>query len=148
MAQIKRFGRAVWRGDLKSGKGTVSNESGALSDVPYTFGTRFGDERGANPEELIAAAHAACYSMAFSNFLAGKGHRPEEIQTKATCMLTSKNGGFAITGMKLEVKGRVPGLDQQAFSALAHEADGACPVSNLLRPGLEIEIEAELVVSS
>jgi osmotically inducible protein OsmC len=145
MAEIKRIGTGVWSGDLREGEGTVSVGSGMLEDQAYSFATRFEDKPGTNPEELIAAAHAGCYSMAFANVLSQKGYQVEGIETTATIHLTSQEGGgFALTKSALEVRGRVSGLDQETFEQLAEEADGACPVSNLLRPGLEIELEATL----
>jgi osmotically inducible protein OsmC len=146
MAQLKRTAEAVWRGELRGGDGRITSESGVLEDVGYSFSTRFENEPGTNPEELIAAAHAGCFSMAFANTLAEKGYKPERIETRATCVLTSrKGGGFAITKMLLRVRGRVPEIDQGLFEQVAEEADGGCPVSNLLREGLEIELEATLV---
>ncbi len=145
MAEIKRTGTGVWSADLRQGKGTVSVGSGVLEDQAYSFATRFEHKPGTNPEELIAAAHAGCYSMAFANVLSQKGYPVEGIETTATIHLTSQEGGgFALTKSALEVRGRVSGLDQETFEQLAEEADGACPVSNLLRPGLEIELEATL----
>lgn len=145
MANIKRTGRAVWEGDLRKGKGRINAESGILDDERYSFKTRFRGAPGTNPEELIAAAHAGCYSMAFANTLAEKGYKPEAIETEATITLSPlEEGGFAITEMHLRVRGRVPEIDQATFRQLAEEADKACPVSNLLRPGLAIELEATL----
>ena len=146
MATIRRTASAAWSGDLRKGNGRVSSASGVLKDVAYSFSTRFENEPGTNPEELIAAAHAACYSMALSALLGNKGFKPERIDTQATCVLTrQESGGWKITGMELSVTGRVPGLDQHAFEALAHEADmTACPVSILLRNGTEIRVEARL----
>lgn len=146
MAEIRRTAEAVWKGDLRGGEGRIASESGALEDVAYSFSTRFEDEPGTNPEELIAAAHAGCFSMAFANTLAEKGYTPESVETQATCVLSSQEGGgFAITRMHLKVRGRVPGIDQALFEQIAEEADAGCPVSNLLREGLEIELEAALV---
>jgi osmotically inducible protein OsmC len=146
MAQLKRTAEAVWRGELRGGEGRITSESGVLEDVGYSFSTRFENEPGTNPEELIAAAHAGCFSMAFANTLAEKGYQPERIETRATCVLASqKGGGFAITSMLLKVRGRVPEIDQALFEQIAGEADDGCPVSNLLREGLEIELEATLV---
>jgi osmotically inducible protein OsmC len=146
MAQLERRAGAVWEGDLRGGKGRISSESGVLEDVGYSFFTRFENESGTNPEELIAAAHAACYSMAFANTLAEKGYEPQSIETQATCTIASQEGGgFAITQMLLKVRGRVPGIDQELFERIAEEADGGCPVSNLLREGLKIKLEATLV---
>ncbi len=144
MADIERTGTAVWRGDLPSGEGTVSTESAVLRDEEYTFATRFKNAPGTNPEELIAAAHAGCYSMAFANVLSEKGYDVEGLETRATIHLARQEDGFAITKSVLEVRGRVPDIDADTFERLAEEADGACPVSNLLRPGLEIELEAIL----
>jgi len=145
MADITRIGEAEWQGDLKQGSGTLGTGSGVLDAQPYSFRTRFEDAPGTNPEELIAAAHAACYSMAFSHTLAEKGHRPESVRTRATCVLSPHEGcGFRITAMRLEVRGRVPGLDQGTFAEIAREADQGCPVSNALRPGMKIELDAKL----
>jgi osmotically inducible protein OsmC len=145
MASIKRTAHAVWTGNLREGKGQMDTSSGALAAKPYSFHTRFEDEPGTNPEELIAAAHAGCYSMAFAATLGDKGYTPERIETHATCILTPKpGGGWAITGMHLRVRGKVPGLDEATFIAIAHEADKGCPVSNLLRSGLAIELDVAL----
>jgi lipoyl-dependent peroxiredoxin len=141
---IKRVGSAEWRGDLKSGQGDVATESGVLKGEAYSFGTRFEQKPGTNPEELIAAAHAACYSMAFALTLSNKGYAPESIATQATCSLEKKGDGFAITKMTLEVEGNVPGIDAATFQEIAEAADQGCPVSNLLREGLTIELHANL----
>lgn len=137
---IERTATGVWRGDLRSGSGEISATSGVLSGTPFTFATRFENAKGTNPEELIAAAHAACYSMAFSNYLAQQGHTPEQITTRAT--ITLDNG--VISKMHLVAEGRVPGLDAATFARLAEEAEKRCPVSNLLRPGLTITLDASL----
>lgn len=145
MAEIRRTGSAIWRGDLRRGKGKIASSSGALEEETYTFGTRFEDQPGTNPEELIAAAHAACFSMAFSATLADKGYIPEQIETKATCIMTSqKGGGFKISKMQLDVTGKVPGLDEATFKRIAEEADKGCPVSNLLRDCMELEYNIKL----
>ncbi len=141
---IKRVGSAEWRGDLKRGQGGITTESGALKGEAYGFSTRFEQELGTNPEELIAAAHAACYSMAFALTLSNKGYAPESIATQATCSLEKQGDGFAITKMKLEVAGRVPDIDAATFQEIAEAADQGCPVSNLLREGLTIELRANL----
>lgn len=146
MVNILRSAGAVWKGDLRNGKGVINTESGALKEQPYTFSTRFEDERGTNPEELIAAAHAACYSMAFASTLAKKGYQPEKLETDATITFSPKEGGgYEITKMNLHVRGQVPDLDQATFEEISKDADKGCPVSNLLRCGLEIEIVAKLV---
>jgi len=144
MADITRTAKAVWNGDLKGGKGTLDATSGVLKGTPYTFATRFEQAPGTNPEELIAAAHAGCYSMAFAHALAMKGHVPESIETAATCHLSPQpTGGFKITKMRLVTRGRVPGMDAATFEQVA--LDVQCPVSILLKPGLEIEIDAALL---
>jgi osmotically inducible protein OsmC len=146
MADIKRTASAAWFGDLRKGKGRVSSGSGVLKDQSYRFGTRFENEPGTNPEELIAAAHAACYSMAFAATLSDRGYEPERIETEATCILTSQEGGgWTITGMRLQVRGQIPGIDVATFKQIAEEADKGCPVSNLLRSGLTIDLDVALV---
>jgi osmotically inducible protein OsmC len=140
MAPIERTATGVWRGDLRSGNGLIDSTSGVLSQTPFTFATRFENAKGTNPEELIAAAHAACYSMAFANYLTQQGHQPEEITTRATISL--ENG--VINKMHLVTQGRVPGLNDDDFKRLADEAEKKCPVSNLLRNGLSISLDASL----
>lgn len=144
--ELRRSAHAVWNGDLRGGNGTITAPSGIFTDVPYKFSTRFENSPGTNPEELIAAAHAACYSMAFSNVLAKKGYQPRNIHTQATAIFSPKEGGgYRLSRMILEVDGEVAGLDQNAFQREAEEGERACPVSNLLRPGLDaIEVHAKL----
>jgi lipoyl-dependent peroxiredoxin len=145
MPDIERRAHAIWRGDLKAGKGEISNTSGVLKGTPYTFATRFESRPGTNPEELIASAHAACFSMAFANELASKGHIPESIETEATCYL-SMEGGPKIHKMRLQTKGKVPNLDDATFQQIARDAAAGCPVSKLLKPGLDaIELDAKLL---
>ncbi|MDQ2818368.1 MAG: OsmC family protein [Candidatus Eremiobacteraeota bacterium] len=141
---IDRMASATWSGELRGGRGRISTGSKVLSDAPYSFGTRFESAPGTNPEELIAAAHAACFSMAFANVIAGKGLKPREIETRATCSLEAQGGGFKITCMRLETRGEVPGIDAARFKELAKEAEAACPISNALRAGLQIELIATL----
>jgi len=150
MSDIKRKAGALWSGNLKSGRGlisTESTESKALFEYPYKFGTRFEDSgEGSNPEELIAAAHAACFSMAFSNTLDKEGYTPTSVDTRATCTLSPlEGGGFEITKMDLHIRGEVEGIDEETFRELAKKADQGCPVSNLLRSGLEIEHHVNLI---
>ncbi len=140
MAAIERTATGVWKGDLKSGNGLIDATSGVLHQTPFSFATRFENAKGTNPEELIAAAHAACFSMAFANYLSEKGHQAQEITTRATITLE----GTSITKMHLETQGRVPGVDAAQFKTLADEAEKACPVSNLLRSGLQISLDASL----
>lgn len=147
MSEKKRKAGAMWTGDLKSGSGHLSTENKALFEYPYSFSTRFEDaDAGTNPEELIAAAHAGCYSMAFANTLAKEGYDPISVDTRATCTLTPlEEGGFGITKMDLHIRGEVEGIDEDTFRDLAHKADQGCPVSNLLRDGLEIELHINLM---
>jgi osmotically inducible protein OsmC len=145
MAEIIRKAEAVWKGDLRKGSGAISTESTVLSEVPYSFATRFENEPGTNPEELIAGAHSACYAMALASTLAKKGYKPERIDVSAACVLEKQEGGFAITRMRLRARGTVPDIDDDTYFEVAKEADMSCPVSNLLRPGLTIELETELL---
>lgn len=139
---MRRKASAVWNGGLKDGKGTISTDSGVLSDTQYSFSTRFEDGKGTNPEELIAAAHAGCFSMALSGQLGQAGLTAESINTTATVRLEKTDSGFAITSVHLEVKARVPGADQQAFETAANNAKAGCPVSKVLNA--EITMEASL----
>jgi osmotically inducible protein OsmC len=145
MAEFNRKADVVWRGDSPNGSGVISTESEALSEQPYSYQTRFQDKPGTNPEELLAAAHAACFSMALAGVIKKKGLNPVEIETNATCTVASKGDGFEITGMQLQVRGIVPDIDQPAFEQLVVETNRVCPVSTLLREGLEITIDAALV---
>ncbi len=138
MLQIERSAEAVWRGDLKNGQGTTSTETRALQNVPYSFKTRFeNDRQGTNPEELIAAAHAACFSMAFSKMLSDAGHTPREVRTVAKLTLAKTDTGFKISKIHLETTGSVDGMDDATFQQTAGKAKDGCPVSQLLKPGLE-----------
>jgi osmotically inducible protein OsmC len=144
MAEIKRKGQAIWSGD-KGGSGTMSSESEALDKARYSFKTRFHGEPGSNPEELIAAAHAGCYSMQLAATLSENNYAPRYIQTQATCTLIPLDeGGYKITKMELEVTAKVIDIDEEAFQEMVEQASRACPVSNLLRPGLEIVLTASL----
>ena len=136
--QIERSAEAAWRGDLLKGQGTVSTPTGILKTTPYSFKTRFeNDKQGTNPEELIAAAHAACFSMAFSKLLADGGHPPKEVKTQARLTMVKTDAGFKISRIHLETTGQVDGLDDAAFQETAKKAKEGCPVSQLLKPGLE-----------
>jgi lipoyl-dependent peroxiredoxin len=147
MAEFHRSASSTWRGDLKSGAGVASTQSGALSDLAITFVSRFENAGGSNPEELIGAAHAACYSMYLSAILSGAGHVPDSIDTRATVTLVSGGeGGPKISAIALVTEGRVPGIDQATFQKFADEAKAGCPVSKLLAPGLEaMSLEATLL---
>lgn len=138
-----RNGTAEWRGDLKDGSGSVSVASG-LFEGQYSFKTRFEDEPGTNPEELIAAAHAACFSMALSNILAGDGHRPESVKTTAKVHLRQVDGNPTISQIDLVTEGRVPGIDQAGFREYAEKAKAGCPVSRALGGVGEITLDATL----
>jgi osmotically inducible protein OsmC len=141
---MKRSASAVWTGDLKSGKGTISTESGVLSSAPYSFKTRFEGEKGTNPEELIGAAHAGCFSMALSLVLQQAGLTADRIGTTADVTLEQKDGGFAITAVHLTLRAKIPGADNAAFEKAAHTAKDNCPVSKLLKA--EITLDAKLEV--
>ncbi len=130
---MKRKGSAVWTGDLRTGKGTISTESGALDKRPYGFNTRFGDEKGTNPEELIGAAHASCFSMALSNELAKAGVANPAIETTATVEIKQADGGFTITASHLDLKVTAKGADRGKLEAAAKSAEVNCPVSKLLK---------------
>jgi osmotically inducible protein OsmC len=140
---MKRKASAVWKGGLKDGKGTISTDSGVLSDTQYSFSTRFEDGKGTNPEELIAAAHAACFSMALSGQLGNAGLTAESIETSAAVTLEKTEAGFTITTVDLDVAARVPGADQQAFETAANNAKAGCPISRLLKA--EIRMNARLL---
>ena len=138
-----RKGSAEWRGSLKEGKGTVSTESGVVSNAPYSFGTRFENGKGTNPEELIAASHAGCFSMALSAELGGAGITPESIHTTAAVTLEKVEGGFAVTSSHLDVTAKIPGGDRAAFEKAASAAKAGCPISKLLNA--KITMDAKLV---
>jgi osmotically inducible protein OsmC len=133
---MKQKASAVWQGGLKDGSGTLSTGSGALSAKPYSFKTRFEGEQGTNPEELIGAAHAGCFSMAFSKILGDAGFTPTKIETTATITLEQKDGGFAITASHLDVTAVVPGIDDAKFQELAGMAKAGCPVSKVLNAAI------------
>ena len=139
---MKRNAKAVWKGGLKDGKGTISTDSGVLSETQYSFNTRFEEGKGTNPEELIAAAHAGCFSMALSAQLEEGGLTAESIRTTASVRLDKTDAGFAITSVHLDVAARVPGADRQAFETAAQNAKAGCPVSKALNA--EITMDARL----
>jgi osmotically inducible protein OsmC len=139
---MKRKASAHWQGNLKEGKGTLSTDSGVLSGTQYSFATRFADGKGTNPEELIAAAHAGCFSMALSNELGKAGLTPDSIKTTAIVTLDQTASGFAITAVHLDVTAKVPGASQQAFESVAGAAKSGCPVSKVLKA--EITMDAKL----
>ena len=138
-----RKGSAEWRGGLREGRGTVSTESGVLQNAAYSFGTRFENGKGTNPEELIAAAHAGCFSMALSGQLGGAGLTPENIRTTAAVTLEKLESGFAITAVHLTVVARIPGGDLARFEEAANNAKAGCPVSKLLNAKITMEAKLE-----
>lgn len=140
-----RDGSGEWRGDLKSGSGTVSVASGLFTDGNFSFSSRFEEGPGTNPEELIGAAHAGCFSMALSNMLAGDGHTPESVKTTAKVHLRIVDSAPTITQIDLVTEGRVPGLDQAQFADYAEQAKAGCPVSRALAGVGEITLQANLV---
>ena len=140
---MKRKASAVWKGGLKDGKGTISTASGVLSDTQYSFSTRFEDGTGTNPEELIAAAHAGCFSMALSGQLGNAGMTAENISTSATVTLEKTEAGFTVTKVHLDVVARIPGADQQAFETAANNAKAGCPISRLLKADITMDARLE-----
>ena len=136
---IHKHGSAHWSGDIKRGKGTVSTESGVLNQQPYGFNTRFEGEKGTNPEELIGAAHAACYSMALSLMLGEAGYTADAIDTTADVSLDKTDGGFAITKVALKSKVTVPGIAPQQFDGIIQKAKAGCPVSQLLKAEITLD---------
>src|SRR5580692_6086136 len=141
--KIKRKGSAVWHGGFKDGKGAISTESGALKAYPYGFASRFEGQRGSNPEELIAAAHASCFTMALSLILGEAGLTADQMDTSAEVALEQVEGGYAITAVKLTLKAKIPGADQATFEKLAVKAKAGCPVSKLFKA--DITLDANLL---
>jgi osmotically inducible protein OsmC len=139
MATIKKSGSAVWSGGLKDGKGQISTQSGAMKDNPYGFNTRFEDQPGTNPEELIGAAHAGCFTMALSGQLGEAGMTATRLETKATVSLEKSDGGFSITAVHLDLVAEIPGASQEAFEAAAKRAKEGCPVSKLLNANITMD---------
>ena len=139
---MKKTASAHWQGGIKDGKGSISTQSGALKSAPYGFNTRFEGQPGTNPEELIGAAHAGCFSMALSKELGEAGMTAESIDTRAEVTLDKQDGGFAITAVHLTLKARIPGADRAAFEKAVATAKNGCPVSKVLNA--EITLEAVL----
>jgi osmotically inducible protein OsmC len=138
-----RKARALWRGSGRDGNGDLSSDSGVLANTPYSFKTRFENEKGTNPEELIAAAHAGCFTMALAFRLQRADYTPKELDTVAAVTLEQDKEGFRISRSALTLRARVPNLDQDTFARLAQDAEQNCPVSKLLRA--EITLDAKLV---
>ena len=135
-----RTASARYEGFGKDGQGHVSTQSGVLTDSPYGFGTRFGDERGTNPEELVGAAHASCFTMALSFALAREGYEGGELETKAAVTLEQDGDGFTITRSDLTLTGSVPGIDVEEFRRIAEDAKANCPVSKLMKAEISLTI--------
>jgi osmotically inducible protein OsmC len=136
---MKRTASAEWKGGIRDGKGNISTESGVLNNAQYSFSTRFENGRGTNPEELIAAAHAGCFSMALSKQLGDSGMTPESIRTTAAVTLDKVEGGFAITTVHLDVTAKIPGAEPAAFQKAAENAKAGCPVSKVLNAKITME---------
>jgi osmotically inducible protein OsmC len=134
---------AVWKGGIKDGGGTISTETGVLDEAPYGFKSRFENGKGTNPEELIGAAHAGCFSMALSKMLGDAGLIPERIETHAAVTLDKVGEGFEITSSHLDVTAKIPGVDQAQFEAIAEKAKAGCPVSKLLKANITMSAKLE-----
>jgi osmotically inducible protein OsmC len=141
--KIVRRGTAVWQGGLKDGRGAISTESGALKDHPYGFAARFEGTPGTNPEELLGAAHAGCFTMALSLILGEAGLTAERMETTAKVTLEQVDGGYAITAVALTLKARIPGADQAKFRELAERAKAGCPVSKLFNTSITLDATLE-----
>jgi lipoyl-dependent peroxiredoxin len=141
---MKRFGSTRWNGDLREGRGAVSTESLALENYPYSFFTRYGQKPGTNPEELLGAAHAACFTMSFVRMLGMANFVPEQVDSKSDVTIEKDGDGFSITSIHLTVTARIPGIDQNTFQSIAAKAKAGCPVSKLMK--VEIGFEATLSV--
>ena len=140
---MQRKASAIWKGGLKDGKGSVSSTSGVLSNTPYSFTTRFENTPGTNPEELIAAAHAACFSMALSAQLGAANLTPESINTNATLSMEKLDAGWTITAIQLDVSAKVPKADAAAFEKAANDAKAGCPVSKVLNAKITMNAKLE-----
>ena len=140
---MKTHGSAVWSGGIKDGKGAISTQSGAMKDYPYGFASRFEGKPGTNPEELIGAAHAGCFTMALSLILGEAGYTAEKMETKADVTLDKVDDGFAISAVHLTLQAKIPGADNAKFQELAKDAEKNCPVSKALS-AVPISLEAEL----
>ena len=140
---MSTYGSAKWQGGIRDGKGAISTKSGALNEYPYGFASRFEGKPGTNPEELIGAAHAGCFTMALSLILGEAGFTAEHMETQADVTLVKQAEGFAITAVHLSLKGKVPGADQAKFEELANKAKAGCPVSKLLNADITLDVTLE-----
>ncbi|MBC97724.1 MAG: peroxiredoxin [Halobacteriovoraceae bacterium] len=136
---ITKSAHITWRGNLKEGKGVISTESGALTEQPYGFNKRFTGEKGTNPEELIAAAHASCFTMALSKILGEAGHTAEQMDTQAKVVLSEKDGDFSISQIHLKIKAQIDQLSKEEFQSFAEQAKEGCPVSKLFNAPISLE---------
>ena len=130
---MKRFGSAIWSGSLRNGRGAVSTESQAMTNHPYTFFSRYGEIPGTNPEELLGAAHAACFTMSFVRLLDMANYVPEQVDSKSDVTINKDGDSFSITSVSLTVTARIPGIDQNTFQSIAAKAKASCPVSKLMK---------------
>ena len=140
---MKRKASAIWRGGLKNGRGNLSTESGVLRETPYSFSTRFENEMGTNPEELVAAAHAGCFAMAFSAELGKTGIVPDAISVTATVSLDKTDAGWTVTASHLDVTVKIPGADKTQVLGIANVAKLGCPISRLLRANVTMDAKVE-----
>ena len=140
-SRMERTGSAVWKGGLKDGKGTVSTPSGVLANAAYGFSTRFENAKGTNPEELVAAAHAGCFSMAFSGELGKAGLTPESIETRAVFDFDKTDAGWAVKSIRLDVTAKVPKADRAAVQKAAEAAEKGCPISRLLKAPISLQLK-------
>src|SRR5271169_4475729 len=139
---MKRFGSAAWSGSLREGKGSVSTESHAMDSYPYTFFSRYGEKPGTNPEELLGAAHAGCFTMSFVRMLGMANFVPEQLDSKSEVVIEKDGDGFSITSVHLTVVAKIPGIDNATFQSIATHAKAGCPVSKLMN--IEVGFEATL----
>ncbi len=139
--KIQKEASAIWQGPLKEGRGTISTQSGALNAIPYGFNTRFEGVKGTNPEELLGATHAGCFTMALSLILGEAGFTAERMETKANVTLEKKADGFEITAIHLSLRGNVPGIDQTKFQELANKAKMGCPISKVLKAPITLDAQ-------
>jgi lipoyl-dependent peroxiredoxin len=142
---MERTASAVWKGGLKDGKGVISTQSGVLKETQYSFSTRFESGIGTNPEELIAAAHAGCFTMALSAQLGQANLTPESLETTAKLKFEKTDAGFTVTAIRLETRAKVPGATEEAFETAAQNAKAGCPISRLFQGNTEITLDAKLV---
>lgn len=142
---MERTASAIWHGSIKEGKGTISTQSGVLKETQYSFSARFEDGIGTNPEELIAAAHAGCFTMALSGQLGAANLTADSLETTAKVKLEKVEGGFAITAIHLVTEARIPGASEEAFNTAAQNAKNGCPISKLFKGNAEITLDARLI---